>query len=68
MTRGNRIRARQAWEWEAQSIMASENAADCLLLGDTERAAEWTRLAVTASEVARLKRLEEKSEKHSPEG
>ncbi len=65
MTRGNRIRARTSWEWDAQAMLAAERAAECLRLGMPDRAAKWSRLATAALEAARIKRLEERS-KHSP--
>jgi hypothetical protein len=64
MTRGNKIRGRTSWEWDAQAILACEEAAECLRLGMVERAAEWSRLAVIAQDAATLKRETEKI--HSP--
>lgn len=63
MTRGSHWRARTAWDWEVQSILASEEAAACLRSGLTEQAAEWSRLAVVATDAAAIRRL---LEKHSP--
>ena len=54
-----------AWEWELQSALACEEAARCLRSGQPDRAAEWSRLALFAQEVARLKKLEQ--DKHGPD-
>jgi hypothetical protein len=63
VTRGNKIRARTSWEWEAQAQLAAEEAAACLRIGMPDRAARYSKLSIAAQEAARVKRL---SEKHSP--
>ena len=51
----NNIRARTAWEWRLQSALWSERAFRAIKQRDDKAAERYTRLAVLALDIARIK-------------
>ena len=51
----NNLRARTAWDWRLQAALWSERAFKAITARDDKAAERYTRLAILALEVARLK-------------
>ena len=61
----NMLRARDAWDWRLQSALWSERAFRAITARDEVNAGRYTRLAVLALDIARIKDMHARDK---PEG